>query len=425
MIEKILDQVEDAAKVMERYDYARIVSHNDPDGVTSAAILCHAFYRRRMRFHATLVSRLNEEILSKIGDDLVIFCDLAETERIKGLRCRDLIVLDHHKSSSPVGIFINPWTAGIDGSRYVSTSGIAYALANKLGRNRDLAGLAVVGAIGDKQELVGMNREIAEEGSMEGAIKITNGLRIYDAPVKDSLILSTEPFLDVSGDERGVEEMLGKIGVPCDKDVNSLTPDEVRRLSSAIHLKLMKASMDALDSVYGEKCILRRELIADAFSFSQILDAVSHLQKPGLAMSLCLRDRGCLDEAKQLYRKHQKMLISTLRRVKGEDLNHITYIRIDDREFTGPVATIFSRYVNPGKPVLVLSRRDDQTRVSARCERRMVEMGLDLAAVMSEASSKVGGSGGGHDIAAGASIPSHREADFLSLVDRMVGEWLG
>ena len=50
--------------------------------------------------------------------------------------------------------------------------------------------------------------------------------------------------------------------------------------------------------------------------------------------------------------------------------------------------------------------------------------GLDLSAVMREASRAVGGDGGGHDVAAGATIPDGERAAFLAAVDELVGEQL-
>jgi RecJ-like exonuclease len=44
---------------------------------------------------------------------------------------------------------------------------------------------------------------------------------------------------------------------------------------------------------------------------------------------------------------------------------------------------------------------------------------------MGEASRAVGGDGGGHDIAAGATIPTGKETAFVEKADALVGEQLG
>ena len=58
--------------------------------------------------------------------------------------------------------------------------------------------------------------------------------------------------------------------------------------------------------------------------------------------------------------------------------------------------------------------------VSARADRSLVRKGLDLASIMKIASEMVGGYGGGHNIAAGATIPRGKEEVFLEAVDDLV-----
>jgi RecJ-like exonuclease len=49
-----------------------------------------------------------------------------------------------------------------------------------------------------------------------------------------------------------------------------------------------------------------------------------------------------------------------------------------------------------------------------------VEKGLDLSAVMRTASAAVGGSGGGHNVAAGGLIPTGSKERFLQEADRII-----
>jgi RecJ-like exonuclease len=53
-----------------------------------------------------------------------------------------------------------------------------------------------------------------------------------------------------------------------------------------------------------------------------------------------------------------------------------------------------------------------------------VSRGLDLSVVMGEAARATGGDGGGHDVAAGATIPAGNESEFIGHADRIVGEQL-
>jgi RecJ-like exonuclease len=50
---------------------------------------------------------------------------------------------------------------------------------------------------------------------------------------------------------------------------------------------------------------------------------------------------------------------------------------------------------------------------------------LDVSAVVGEGDGEVGGDGGGHDIAAGATIPDDEKETFLDHANSIVSEQLG
>jgi len=82
--------------------------------------------------------------------------------------------------------------------------------------------------------------------------------------------------------------------------------------------------------------------------------------------------------------------------------------------------------VDPDRPIVAFARKgEEETKVSGRGTARLVGQGLDLATVMTEAAGAVGGEGGGHDVAAGATIPAGAEEQFIARVDAVVGEQLG
>jgi single-stranded-DNA-specific exonuclease len=62
--------------------------------------------------------------------------------------------------------------------------------------------------------------------------------------------------------------------------------------------------------------------------------------------------------------------------------------------------------------------------VSARGNKLLISQGLDLSVALRRAAESVGGVGGGHTIASGASIPPGSQEKFLSCLDQMVGEQL-
>jgi RecJ-like exonuclease len=84
-----------------------------------------------------------------------------------------------------------------------------------------------------------------------------------------------------------------------------------------------------------------------------------------------------------------------------------------------------SSAVDRGKPVVAFAEASDvELKVSARGTGLLVRRGLDLSVVMRDASRAVGGDGGGHDVAAGATIPAEARDAFLERANALVGDQL-
>ncbi|HDM67153.1 MAG TPA: DHH family phosphoesterase, partial [Thermoplasmatales archaeon] len=63
---------------------------------------------------------------------------------------------------------------------------------------------------------------------------------------------------------------------------------------------------------------------------------------------------------------------------------------------------------------------DGEVKASARATQFLVEKGLDLSAAIKKAASQVNGVGGGHNIAAGATIPKGEEERFLEILEEEI-----
>jgi RecJ-like exonuclease len=72
------------------------------------------------------------------------------------------------------------------------------------------------------------------------------------------------------------------------------------------------------------------------------------------------------------------------------------------------------------KPVIGMSRLHKDIKISGRTTREMVARGVNLGKALQDSSNNFNGTGGGHDIAAGAMIPYEAKDNFLHLVDEMV-----
>jgi single-stranded DNA-specific DHH superfamily exonuclease len=425
MIERLDDSCDEAVDILGDQDFIRIVSHYDADGITAAGIMCNALLRAGKKFHATLLARLDEDFIGKLERDvLVLICDMgsAQPDLINEMDS-NVIVLDHH---SPVGKLncshINPHLVGIDGVFEMSASGVAYALANRIGENDDLAGLAIAGAIGDKQPMSGTNKEILLEAVGNGVIATKEGLNIGDGDIREILEYSTDPYLDMSGDPERIDEFLSSLGLS--GSVRNFSEDELSRLRDAI-LSKMNCPEDVIESL-NVVYLFKNEVIRNAIDFVRLINAPGRVGKSGLALSLCLRDDGGVDEAYHLYITFQKKLISALKIAERNILEdeNIRYVYTDERHITSALASTLVRYVFMDKPLLVLNRLPEKVKMSARGAKELVSHGLDLAKMMKGASERVGGVGGGHNIASGASIPRGREEEFIRIADGIVGEQL-
>ncbi|OPX79957.1 MAG: DHHA1 domain protein [Methanosaeta sp. PtaB.Bin039] len=424
---KRLERSADAvAKSILRCHSMRVISHNDADGITSAGLICSALFRAGIPYQATLVPRLDENVVKGL-EGPVLFCDMGSGQpdlisRVKG----DVFVLDHHR---PVGTLscpnLNPHHFGIDGAFELSAAGTVYSVVRKMGQNADLAGLALVGAMGDRQALIGPNRDILDEAVKAGAVEVRAGLKMAeDGPVEEVFARTLEPLLDFVGDPQEAQEFLAEVG--CQGRVEELAGTELARLSSAIVLKLLMQGSFAADSVVGEIIRLKREVLENAFELVMILNACGKMDLPGLGLSLCLRDTAGLPEARKMTLEYRKSILEgiDLLRRQHRDLQNIRYLLATEIRGGGVVAGLGIRYLFTDRPLLVLNHKEGTVRVSGRGNKPLVRAGLDLSVALRVAAENVGGVGGGHTIASGATLPPGREEEFLAHVDRIVGEQL-
>jgi single-stranded-DNA-specific exonuclease len=425
-----MKRLEKAAKAIARSilrcDHLRVISHNDADGISSAGLVCNALKRAGISFHATLVNRLDGTVIESIVGP-VIFCDMGSGKpdlisRIKG----DVFVLDHHK---PVGtldcMHLNPHNFGIDGAFELSASGTAYTVVREMGSNADLAGLAIAGALGDRQAMIGANKSILEEAISAGAVQTRPGLKMSaDGSVDQVFQRSIEPLLDFTGDPNKTAQFLEALRI--DGDIQSLGRDDLNRLSTALTLKLLMQGSFAADSVIGEVIRLKNELIENSLEFVQLLNACGNRDVPGLGLTLCLRDKSALDQARKRASEYNGNILAEIKilREKHREMENIRYLAIEDMEAGSVVAGLGIRYLYSDMPLITLNHKGDIVKVSGRGNKLLTSKGLDLSIALKTAAESVGGVGGGHNIASGASIPPGAEEKFLGIVDRIVGDQL-
>jgi len=450
-----------------------LASHIDADGLTSAAVAATALERAGVPFEVVFKNQLDDREIATIAatdHETVLFTDFGSGQ-LDAIAAHEAagdftpVIADHHQpADADTEYHLNPLLEGIDGASELSGAGAAYVLARALAAavdtgdptdNRDLAALAVVGAIGDMQavggELVGANRALVEEGIEVDVLAEATDLALYGTqtrPLPKLLEYGSEVDIPgISNDEAGAVAFLRDLDVDLtDGDGDwrrwaDLTDDERRTVVSALVRRAIERGVpaDQVDDLVGTTYTLTEEAVGtelrDASEFSTLLNATARYERADVGLAVCLGNRdGALERARTLLQNHRRNLSEGLTWVQERGVEraaHVQYFDAGDaiREtIVGIVAgmALGVEGVDAGRPIIAFAAKsDEETKVSGRGTGRLVGQGLDLSAVMSEAAGAVGGGGGGHDVAAGATIPAGREDEFVAHADDIVGEQLG
>jgi len=379
------------AEQIKRQEYVEVVAHHDSDGIATGSILCYAMFRAGIRFRF----RIRHEItLAEIGkENAYLLCDLGAG--IEDLP-KDTMVVDHHNPYFKGDYHVNPNLAGIDGDRELSASGVAYILAQLLGDNRDLVGLALLGLIGDGQVLSGKNLEILNEGVGNGIITSNRGLLLPGRDMLERWLMAINPFLDgISGNVTEVNAIIEQSG-----GKNALNFDQL--LSIALLKVMPHVNIDCIDEIYGNTYVMEREVIPDAHTLSSIIDACGKSGHGDIAASLCLRNSYDIDKAWEITKAYRLKVIDAIRAAETYAIHRDEVYETEDTTVLGDLADALICRTTNTNPIAVVANDGWICRISARCPQNI---NLDLGLIIREIARSCGGSGGGHHKRAGATIP--------------------
>ncbi|MCD6510090.1 MAG: DHH family phosphoesterase [Thermoprotei archaeon] len=443
---------------------ALLISHYDADGITSASIMIKVLNDLAIPFHVKIVNQLDEPTLRRLEKllerhEFLIFTDLGSGQRnlLSRYADKNILVVDHHQ---PIGgladnvkawIEVNPRLYDINGNTEACASTMSYLIARRLSSsNISLAPIAIVGALGDMQDcgekgqLVGLNRRIVEEGVKSGYVSEEMSLRLFglrSKPLVECIARTTNPYIPgLTGNERASYKFLKSIGI--EPEVNgqlrmfsSLSKEEVRKLVTGLIKYMIDVGLSSKEAerIIGYVYLFPREKpespLFDAREYSSLVNACGRLDKYGVAIAVCLGDREeSLKEAIQVANMYRERLGRYIRLVvSGEIVEeyegfyciHGDIVGIEEK-IIGTIASIAASatLLPKGKPVIALTRAEKEgfIKVSARLPRALNRKGIDLARALRFAAEKVGGAGGGHEVAAGAQIPIERKREFLELL---------
>jgi RecJ-like exonuclease len=441
-LEKLCKKASEIILSFPKSTRIRVISHYDADGITAAAIICKALYRSGYDFHATLMRNPFDKGLARISkeeNELIIFTDMGsgQIETIEKLNSKS-IILDHHqflKEKTDKKVFqINANLCGINGNYEACGATLAYKFALSLdSANVDLASLAVVGLTGDKQYIggiSGLNKSVIDEAVKNKIVKENIEVKLYGPTLFDALYCSVDPYYSgISGNKNGIVSLFKKLKLEKNVKLEKLDDKTKKQLQSFLMLTLIKKGCEKniLDTIIRPRYYTKL-FNKESERLSDLLDACGKGGNRGLGLSVCMGDKRALEDAIELEKKYKQDILDELLRLDKDGFKqkkNFRYFYSKDSSLGGVIGGIAMNFIlDREKPLISIVRNENEIHVSSRGTQYLVEKGLDLGFAMKQAAKKLKGHGGGHKIAAGATIDADKEDEFLKIVDDIFSKQL-
>jgi single-stranded-DNA-specific exonuclease len=439
-----------------------VVGHYDADGLASTAILVKALKRAGVDTDFINTRQMDSEHIKEVNaldSPAVCFVDMGsgQIELLEKEITKKFYIIDHHPPVKETPNQVNPFHHGINGTRELSATGVAYFVAREMDeKNRDLSPVGIIGAVGDMQDLhgglKGANRKIIEDAEKLGLVNAHRNLKLFgrqSRPLPKMLEYCSEPMLPgLTGNYMACSRFIQQLGIPLKDPVGGdlmhyvdLNHDQRSKLTSALYMLLLDHNAPSLvtDMLIGEVYDFPKEKkkteLRDAKEFATVLNACGRHEEGEVGVEVCMGGRDeAWSRAKGLLEKHRKELREGISWVKENGIQEMPHLYWFDasgviREtLVGIIAGMSygAMRVKTGKPIIAFGLTDEgELKISGRGNYDLVRKGLKLGEALNEAAKPLGGEGGGHDVAAGAKIPNGKQEEFLKRMDEAVARQLG
>ena len=436
-----------------------VITHLDCDGITSGSIVTKSLIRAGAKCTVRTVNEFSKGLIDKLKNDsrqFHIITDLGGgfAKDLDNALDSDWIVVDHHQIPQEEldnDRVINAWKYGLDGGLDVSAGGMAYLVSKALHKeNTDLAWIAVVAALGDRQDrgekksFTGVNVEIAAEAKKNYQLEIDLDILLVGRetrPLPDALAFTSQPFIEgLTWNRDACLSLLNSSGIKL-KDGGrwrvpaELNEEEKRTLLQTISKFIPnKNATEIIDELVGYTYTLagedKRSFLRDAREFSTMLNSCGRIRRAGVGVAICMGDRTkMLQEGENIlveYRTFLRTYMNTLSNERWRITDNGSYLLVNGEglvpeNMTGAVSSLLGgSQKNTGKIIILRTNGEEGTikfssRKSTGCKSE-----VNLGLLMRECASKVSGVGGGHDAAAGARITKDKLDEFLDYLEKNV-----
>ncbi|HKU49332.1 MAG TPA: DHH family phosphoesterase [Nitrososphaera sp.] len=440
--EKIKATVESGSEIS-------VVTHIDADGITSGSIIASALMRLGARFSVRTISDMNiSEIASMKADarDFYIITDLGggwAAELRKALEDK-WVIIDHHQIPEEEVLtddscqILNAWKYGLDGGKDVSAGGMAFLVADSIDKgNRDLSRLAVVSAVGDRQDqgdkksFVGVNSEILKIAEAQALVNVDLDIMLTGRetrPLHEALAFTSDPFIEgLTWNREACHAVLKDAGIRL-KDggrwrvLAEFSLEEKSTILDAVAKYIAtsgKVDGGVINGLIGYVYTLTseeaRSQLRDARGFSTMLNACGRIGRSGVGIAICMGDRNDMlnagEDILNTYRITLRNYIGTMFADKWRMADDGQNIFVNGEglvaeDMLGAVSSLLSGSPSlAGRLVFVRTLASDGTyKFSSR--KAGTHLTPNLGMIMRQVAEACGGTGGGHSAAAGCRIPS-------------------
>ena len=433
-----------------------VITHIDCDGLTSGSIITKALIRAGAKCTLRTSKEFSPNVidsLKKDSRDFHIVTDLGGGfgELLDQNLEDDWVVLDHHQISEKEQDnprVINSWKYGMDGGKEICAGGMAYLAAMALdNKNSDLSALAVVSALGDRQDqgerksFTGKNFEIANTAKDLGVLDIDLDLLLVGRetrPLPDALAFTSQPFIEgLTWNRDACLSLLNSSGIQLKDGGRWRVPAELTEEEKKMAIEGItkftsgKNATDIMSELIGYTYTFphedKRSFLRDGREFSTMLNSCGRINKSGVGMAICMGDRNkilregetILAEYRKLIREYMNILTNERWRIsESENCVMINAEGVVPETMTGTISSLMAGSPkNSGKIIILRTKGEENTikfssRKSFSCKSQ-----INLSDLMKTGAEKFNGIGGGHDAAAGAKITKDKLNDFLDYLD--------
>lgn len=254
----LIEEAHKAARTLLDHAYVRLVARAEPDAVCAAALLGHALRRENVDFHVTWTPRVTEALAASLAEernDCLVLIGLSGDSAVADVVAARKVVIDRSQGAFPAEATLDPRHASE--STEAGLASLAHLVAVAMSkRNRDLAPLAVTGALAAGRHVGGfrgLDAEVLSEAVDAGLLLQEPALGLHGPTLLQALGQMDSPFVaGVTGRARNVKKLVADLKLSSDAPPASLAEADAERLGSFLTLRLLAqgAPDAALDALY-------------------------------------------------------------------------------------------------------------------------------------------------------------------------------